>query len=117
MLISFDWDGCLGDEEFIQDIFFSLQKRAEIIIVTSRCKDNSNIDIEELIKDLNVKVHYTCGQPKIETLKELGVDLHFDNDDWEVKQANLAGINAVTVNPYKGDNWFINHHLHNEKSI
>ncbi len=82
MRISFDFDCTLG-EDIIQKISSSLLKDNEIFIVTSRCAGLShNIDLLNVAKRLGIKdenIHFTEGGWKWRKIKELEIDIHFDD--------------------------------------
>lgn len=106
--ISFDFDGTLDDEfgeltkneqkEFIQ----SLAKRYknlghDVMILTKRYgpefKDkglkNEHLSPYKLAKELAIdKVYFTNREMKFSYIIKMGIDVHFENDEYEVQLIN-----------------------------
>lgn len=102
MKVSFDFDSTLS-ENYIQEIakrFIAFGD--DVYIVTSRVSDNvpiigipqrdySNKDLHAIADDLGIKHenrHFTQGAFKSETIKSLGIELHFDDMEDEVEKIN-----------------------------
>lgn len=92
MKVSFDFDGCLGDNKFVQLICKVFQSVGhEVFIITSRDPKMDNRDVWKLAEKFKipfVNVHMTNGSLKVHTFMELGMDLHFDNTFDEVVAIN-----------------------------
>lgn len=124
-IVSFDFDDTLtyapfdpeeGDfvyqgphEDMIDKIrYYIKNKEVTVYVVTSRIKSDSpdpygDISVEEFLDKHDLKVdgiYYTNGKLKAETLKELGVTLHHDDDSKENYAANALGIQTVASDPY-----------------
>lgn len=88
--VSFDFDGCLGDNRFIQLIAkLFIDAGHEVWIITSRDPKMLNKDVWELAEKFNIdkyKVIMTNGTLKVHYFMELDLDLHFDNS-WDEIQA------------------------------
>jgi hypothetical protein len=55
MRISFDFDGCLGDNPTLQNLASSLiNGGAEVFILTARCSDLSNTDLFKVALKLGI---------------------------------------------------------------
>jgi acid phosphatase class B len=92
MKVSFDFDGCLGDNKFVQMICkMFISSGHEVFILTSRNPKEKNIDLHTLAKELNINsenVIMTNGELKVHTFLREGFDLHFDNSFDEVVAIN-----------------------------
>jgi len=126
-IYSFDFDNTLiryetledGDVEYLGPHEANIQLLKDlaadgnkVIIVTSRAKlkgeklswDKAPTP-EEAIQEFDLpvdEVYYTHGNFKAEKLLELGVSMHWDDDEEEVAAAEAQGIQAVLV-PVEGD--------------
>ena len=107
MIVSFDFDSTIlkkeWDEEEGMEVPVGLDPRAKkliekernagnkVIIVTSRygpkpAFGRDNEDLFEIAYDLNIDdVYFTNGEDKVETLLDLGVEKHYDDDPHEHK--------------------------------
>ncbi len=95
--ISFDFDGCLGDNKFVQ-IIAKLFRDAgnEIWILTSRDPKSENRDVWKLASDFNIpidRVIMTNGTLKVHKFLEMKFDIHFDNS-WD----EVVAINDIFEN-------------------
>jgi hypothetical protein len=110
MRISFDFDGTLVDEfgghpsNIQKDEVQGLAKKYlseghEVIIITKRFGPenadkgikNEHLEVQELAKKLGIKtIHFTNREMKFSYIINLGVDRHFENDDYEVQLINQA---------------------------
>ena len=127
-VVTFDFDDTLAlshwDEEednwahdgphnvMIQEIKkFSTDPSTKVFIVTSRHKKNESVALENpsqravkeflSLHNINVDgVHFTNGQPKIETLLKLNSSRHHDDDPEDIRDAKENGIEAVVSDPY-----------------
>jgi uncharacterized HAD superfamily protein len=92
MKVSFDFDGCVGDNKFVQLICKVFQSGGhEVFIITSRDPQLDNRDVWKLAEDFKIpfeRVHMTNGSLKVHKFMELGMDLHFDNTFDEVVAIN-----------------------------
>lgn len=105
MKISFDFDGCLGDNKFVQLICKVFQSDGhDIFIITSRDPQMGNRDVWKLAEEFKIpfeNVHMTNGSLKVHKFMELGMDLHFDNSFDEVVAINdmFEGNNPMSKSP------------------
>ena len=105
MKVSFDFDGCLGDNKFVQLICKVFQSAGhEVFIITSRDPQMVNLDVWKLASEFNIpteNVHMTNGTLKVHKFMELGMDLHFDNSHDEVSAINdmFEGNNPMQKSP------------------
>jgi len=110
MRISFDFDGTLVDEfgghpsNSQKDEVQGLAKKYlieghEVMIITKRFGPenadkgikNEHLEVQELAKKLGIKtIHFTNREMKFSYIINLGIDRHFENDDYEVQLINQA---------------------------
>ena len=110
MRISFDFDGTLVDEfgghpsnsqkDEVQGLAKKyLSEGHEVIIITKRFGPensdkgikNEHLEVQELAKKLGIeKIYFTNREMKFSYIINLGVDRHFENDDYEVQLINQA---------------------------
>jgi len=108
MRISFDFDGTLVDEfggypsnsqkDEVQGLAKKyLSEGHEVMIITKRFGPenadkgikNEHLEVQELAKKLGIKtIHFTNREMKFSYIINLGVDRHFENDDYEVQLIN-----------------------------
>lgn len=108
MRISFDFDGTLVDEfgghpsNTQKDEVQGLAKKYlslghEVMIITKRFGPknadkgikNEHLEVQELAKKLGIeKIYFTNREMKFPYIINLGVDRHFENDDYEVQLIN-----------------------------
>lgn len=90
MIISFDFDGCLIHVDHLVKRF--QQFGDTVFIVTSRVESkNNHQDLFEWAHDLGIKrenIYFTNNELKLETIRKLGIQLHFDDDSVEVDEIN-----------------------------
>ena len=110
MRISFDFDGTLVDEfgghpsntqkDEVQGLVRKyLIQGHEVIIITKRFGPensdkgikNEHLEVQHLAKKLGIeKIYFTNREMKFSYIINLGVDRHFENDDYEVQLINQA---------------------------
>jgi len=108
MRISFDFDGTLVDEfggypsntqkDEIQGLVKKyLSEGHEVIIITKRFGPenadkgikNEHLEVQELAKKLGIEnIYFTNREMKFSYIINLGVDRHFENDNYEVQLIN-----------------------------
>ena len=108
MRISFDFDGTLVDEfgghpsnsqkDEVQGLAKKyLNEGHEVMIITKRFGPenadkgikNEHLEVQELAKKLGIEtIHFTNREMKFSYIINLGVDRHFENDDYEVQLIN-----------------------------
>jgi hypothetical protein len=108
MRISFDFDGTLVDEfggypsnsqkDEVQGLAKKyLSEGHEVMIITKRFGPenadkgikNEHLEVQELAKKLGIEtIHFTNREMKFSYIINLGVDRHFENDDYEVQLIN-----------------------------
>jgi hypothetical protein len=92
MKISFDFDGCLGDNKFVQMICkMFISSGHDVYILTSRDNRAMNSDLWKFADEYNIdrkKVFMTNGALKVDLFIKNEFDLHFDNSYDEVIAIN-----------------------------
>lgn len=92
MKVSFDFDGCLGDNKFVQMICkLFISSGQDVFILTSRDPQMANLDVWKLADDFGIpkeNVIMTNGTMKVHKFLELGIDIHFDNSFDEIVAIN-----------------------------
>jgi phosphoserine phosphatase len=128
MRISFDFDGTLVDEfgghpansqkDEVQGLVRKyLSQEHEVIIITKRFGPensdkgikNEHLEVQHLAKKLGIEnIYFTNREMKFSYIINLGVDRHFENDDYEVQLINQAckekGHNCLVV-PVEDPYW------------
>jgi len=100
MRISFDFDSTLS-ELSMQNLCKILKLAgADIFIITARCHCavSDNRDLFNLAIELNIlreNIYFTCEEYKYKKIKQLQIDLHFDDMEDEVLEINQNGGNAL----------------------
>jgi hypothetical protein len=125
--ISFDFDGTLDDEfdgsyNIVKEEIQSLAKKYvqdgyDVCIITKRFgPENSNLGVKnehlivyELGKELGIeKFYFTNREMKFSTIIKLGIEMHFENSDYEVQLINQAckqWNHKCVVVPVEDPNW------------
>ena len=126
-VVTFDFDDTLslshwGEEEdewvhdgphqpFIEKIKKHKAAGDTVLVVTSRHEkyesralENPNQrSVQEFLEQYGISVdgiHFTNGQPKIETLLKLNSSRHHDDDPEDIRDAKENGIEAIVSDPY-----------------
>ena len=127
MKISFDFDGTLDDEfdggyNIVKEEIQSLAKKyvdegSDVCIITKRFdsnnrhlgKVNEHLLVYELAKELGItKIYFTNREMKFSHIIKLGIEMHFENSEYEVQLINQAckqnNHECVTVH-VENPNW------------
>lgn len=88
MKISFDFNGVLDTEKGIE---LAKQKMSEgnIVYIITALRPAENV--KRLAKELGIplfRVHFLSGLDKWQTVKRLGINIHYDNNAYQVEQIN-----------------------------
>jgi len=88
MIVSFDFDGTLSEYEVKLIAIKYIENGIEVVILTSRSKEEDNTDIEYVAKEMCInKIIYTNHKDKY--LFTDNIDIHYDNDIEEVNNINI----------------------------
>lgn len=104
MKISFDFDSTLSKTK-VQNIAKRLMtENHEIVITTSRIKSYDNADLYSVADSLGITdITFTNAENKVEYLLRNNVDMHIDDDRFEIDLINKTKIIGVLV----GDSFWI----------
>ena len=105
--VTYEFDGY--NDAIVDKIRQHIQNQDEIYIVTSRVKSKEGMFPEDTIPKhlhrlglqgyfLPDRLYYTDGQPKIQLLKRLGSQVHWDDDIEEM--VSLKSSSIKHINPY-----------------
>jgi uncharacterized HAD superfamily protein len=87
MKVSFDFDGVLTTPGGMALARRKLLKGDRLYIITARNESTMSTRVYEIAKELGIsrlQVYFTNGEDKWKTIKRLGIDLHFDNNEEQV---------------------------------
>lgn len=92
--ISFDFDGTLSLPS-VQEIASEIVKKGyNVIVTTTRHSKYLNQDLIKIIEKVGIsKVIYTDGEKKMHYMD--GVDIHFDNDEAELREISRSTYTEV----------------------
>jgi hypothetical protein len=98
--ISFDFDSTLSEVhiQLIAKSFINIG--IEVFVITSRCSNGVNKDLFEIVDKLGIsrnKVILTKGSFKWRKIKELNIDLHFDDVPEECESINKNGGKSLLI--------------------
>jgi hypothetical protein len=111
-LISFDFDGTLDDDfdgtnnpikEEIQSVCRDLiHQGKDVCIITKRYGPDSGMGetdkVYKLAMDLGVKnIYFTDRELKDSKIKELGIEMHFENSEYEARVIQFRNPKCVVV--------------------
>lgn len=87
-IISFDFDGTLSTNKG-QHIAKKVltNPNDEVFIITKRFKDTESDEVYEVADELGIKkenIYFTNGKKKDDTIKRLGIQLHYDDQQVEI---------------------------------
>lgn len=106
MNISFDFDGCLGDIPNLQTLAKSLTSAGHrVFVLTSRNPQTwgSDVPFKLFCDKLGIEqVLYAHNKNKLDIFKEWAIDLHFDDDDYEVESINAYKPAGAVLVGYEG---------------
>ena len=116
LIVSFDFDGTLtaeGPDDYCQDraidnglslknyrLFQNHKAKGnKVIIVTARYDNEENReDVKDFCEHFGLEpeaVYFTSREWKVEKLLELGVFIHYDNDEYEIDMIRKYGLGLV----------------------
>lgn len=105
MKISFDFDNTLSKLK-CQNIAYKLKQAGHEICITTTRQSSSkygvkfdNSDLFDVAKELDITdITFTEAQNKIEFLKNNNVEMHIDDDRFEIDLLKDSGIIGILVN-------------------
>lgn len=101
MIVSFDFDCTLGEDAFQKlATFIKSAPGTRVLVITSRnIAQHANTDLWGVTKRLEIPredIHFTEGDWKWKKVKELGVNMHFDDVP---EECELIAQNVETCIP------------------
>jgi 3-deoxy-D-manno-octulosonate 8-phosphate phosphatase KdsC-like HAD superfamily phosphatase len=101
MKISFDFDGCLDDNFFVQMMCkMFISSGHDVFIITSRDPQLANTDVFKRAEEFGIKIQniiMTNGTLKVHSFLENEIDLHFDNSYDEVVAINDEFVDGTNM--------------------
>jgi uncharacterized HAD superfamily protein len=93
MKVSFDWDGCLRDNDSVKAIANAfIIANCDVYVLTSRIDDVVNRkEILAYCKEIGIqkdRILFTPNAYKVIMFKHHNIDMHFDDDHIEVDMIN-----------------------------
>jgi hypothetical protein len=88
MKISFDYDGVLSTAPGKALASIKMKQGHLVYIVTAR-QDSDSETVYNTAKELGIprmRVHFTNGSDKWPTIKQLGIQMHYDNNEEQVQK-------------------------------
>jgi len=96
--VSFDFDDTLSTKRG-QTLAKRLITQGKDVYIITRRQESASAEVYKVADELGInhsKVHFTNGKMKWETVKRLGIDIHYDNNQHELdlidKNTNAVGI-------------------------
>lgn len=96
--VSFDFDDTLSTKRG-QTLAKRLITQGKDVYIITRRQESASAEVYKVADELGIpksKVYFTNGKMKWETIKILGIDIHYDNNQQEIdlidKNTNAVGI-------------------------
>jgi len=96
--VSFDFDDTLSTKRG-QTLAKRLITQGKDVYIITRRQESASSEVYKVADELGIpksKVYFTNGKMKWETIKRLGIDIHYDNNQQEIdlidKNTNAVGI-------------------------
>lgn len=89
--VSFDYDGTLSTDKGKNLAKERIQRGDIVYIITARNENGNNQSLFNVAKDLGIdkqNIFFTNGKDKWETVKRLGINVHYDNNPEQIKKIN-----------------------------
>jgi acid phosphatase class B len=86
--VSFDFDDTLSTKRG-QDIAKRLISEGKTVYIVTRRQETASEEVYKIADELGIpksRVHFTNGELKWKTIKRLGIDTHYDNNENEVNK-------------------------------
>lgn len=84
MKISFDVDGVLDTPQGMALARRKITEGNRVYIITARNEERMSEEVYAIAKELGIprlRVYFTNGEDKWKTIKRLGIELHYDNNE------------------------------------
>lgn len=96
--VSFDFDDTLSTKRG-QTLAKRLITQGKDVYIVTRRQESASAEVYKVADELGIpksKVYFTNGKMKWETIKRLGIDIHYDNNQDEIdlidKNTDVVGI-------------------------
>lgn len=87
MKISFDIDGVLTTPQGMALARRKITEGNRVYIITARNESTMSARVYEIAKELGIprlRVYFTNGEDKWKTIKLLGIEVHYDNNEEQI---------------------------------
>lgn len=87
MKISFDVDGVLTTPQGMALARRKITEGDRVYIITARNESTMSTRVYEIAKELGIprlRVYFTNGEDKWKTIKRLGIEVHYDNNEEQI---------------------------------
>jgi len=87
MKVSFDFDGVLETPQGKALAKRKINEGDQVYIITARQESTMSRSVYEIAKELGIPrlhVYFTNGKDKWNTIKRLGIDVHYDNNQEQI---------------------------------
>jgi hypothetical protein len=91
MKISFDVDGVLDTPQGMALARRKIANGDRVYIITARNESTMSAKVYEIAKELGIprlRVYFTNGEDKWRTIRRLGIELHYDNNQEQIDKIN-----------------------------
>lgn len=91
MKISFDVDGVLDTPQGMALARRKITEGHRVYIITARNESTMSARVYEIAKELGIprlRVYFTNGEDKWRTIRRLGIELHYDNNEEQITKIN-----------------------------
>ena len=89
MKVSFDFDGVLETSQGKALARRKINEGDQVYIITARQESTMSNSVYEVAKELGIPrlhVYFTNGKDKWNTIKRLGIDVHYDNNEEQIQK-------------------------------
>ena len=87
MKVSFDFDGVLETSQGKALARRKVNEGEQVYIITARQEATMSKNVYEVAKELGIPrlhIYFTNGKDKWNTIKRLGIDVHYDNNEEQI---------------------------------
>jgi len=91
MKISFDIDGVLDTRQGMALARRKITEGHRVYIITARNEERMSEEVYAIARELGIprlRVYFTNGEDKWRTIRRLGIELHYDNNQEQIDKIN-----------------------------
>ena len=91
MKISFDVDGVLDTPQGMALARRKITEGHRVYIITARNEERMAEEVYAIARELGIprlRVYFTNGEDKWRTIRRLGIELHYDNNEEQITKIN-----------------------------